>query len=682
MGRNVRRLFQHKSRAVKIVLGLGLLSSTFATVQVPAMAAVKSVTIPLPGMSSLDPTQWGAQILIDQGTILEGLGGYNQKNQIVPKIATHWTVTNGGKTWTFYLRKDAKWSNGDPVTADDFYYAWMRLASPQDSTGALWAGAVQYAVNAWAYHAGQVPASKVGLKVINKYTLQLTEATPHDLTGLLPLAGSMPLNKKVVDAHPTDWFLPKYFVGDGPYVVSSFTPNGRIELTRNPKYVGAKGQFNVGNADQINIIPTPTVPVEDFMANKMDVAGITNPADYQYVMNHPDLKAQLHKDPAYNLYYLEWDHSIDKSPLDNQLVRQAIAMAINKAPIADPVLNGMKGVANGFGPPGWPGVDKEKPLPYDVAKARQLMAKAGYANGKGIPTLYIYCMPAPDPTVLIAQAVAQELKNALNINVKINPTASQMYGQIVWGGLNKGVLPGYVIGSGTANWQDAVGLPMQANMLFGAAGTVGPVSYRKYISNWYFQTYDPVSVKKYGNPDDKTKGIQWSDWVPLQKAVQADNKFLTAWWKKQPKAYQDVNKPVPGQTTLDLWNGMVQAWKNAKTDADKHSAWVAAWKFVGNYSAGNGGTYVGLDGQVYEDQHEPKIVHDINMWMSELGAMSDPAQEAALSAKIVNAVMNTGYAVPLVYNENIYLERSNITGVQSNPWAWGNFYQLQYIEVK
>ncbi|MCL6445589.1 MAG: peptide ABC transporter substrate-binding protein, partial [Alicyclobacillus sp.] len=299
-------------------MAMGLVGAAISTFQVPAMAASKSVTIPLPGMSSLDPSQWGGQILIDQGTILEGLAGYNQKNQIVPKIATHWTVTNGGKTWTFYLRKDAKWSNGDPVTANDFYYAWMRLASPQDSTGALWAGVVQYAANAWSYHAGNVPASAVGLKVINKYTLQLTEATPHDLTGLLPLAASMPLDSKVVNAHPSDWFLPKYFVGDGPYVVSSFTPNGKIVLTRNPKYVGAKGQVNYGNADEIDIIPAPSVPVEDFMAGKMDVATLGNPADYQYVLQHPDLKAQLHTDPLNAIYYLEWDHSVNKSPLDNQ----------------------------------------------------------------------------------------------------------------------------------------------------------------------------------------------------------------------------------------------------------------------------------------------------------------------------------------------------------------------------
>ena len=82
---------------------------------------------------------------------MEGLYGYNDKNQIVPKIATGYKVSGGGKVWTFYLRHDARWSNGQPVTAQDFYYAWMRLLSPQDSTGAVWASVAQYAVNAWQY---------------------------------------------------------------------------------------------------------------------------------------------------------------------------------------------------------------------------------------------------------------------------------------------------------------------------------------------------------------------------------------------------------------------------------------------------------------------------------------------------------------------------------------------------
>src|SRR5579875_1195872 len=86
-----------------------------------------TITYPSPpGISSLDPSQWAAQILVDQGTILEGLYGYNQQNQIVPKIASGYSLSKDGLTWTIYLRKDARWSNGDPVTAQDFYYAWMR----------------------------------------------------------------------------------------------------------------------------------------------------------------------------------------------------------------------------------------------------------------------------------------------------------------------------------------------------------------------------------------------------------------------------------------------------------------------------------------------------------------------------------------------------------------------------
>ena len=115
---------------------------------------------------------------------MEGLYGYNDKNQIVPKIATGYKVSGGGKVWTFSLRHDARWSNGKPVTAQDFYYAWMRLLSPQDSTGALWASVAQYAVNAWQYHAGAATASQVGIKVLNPYAIQLRLTAPHEFTKL------------------------------------------------------------------------------------------------------------------------------------------------------------------------------------------------------------------------------------------------------------------------------------------------------------------------------------------------------------------------------------------------------------------------------------------------------------------------------------------------------------------
>lgn len=671
--------------AASVIMGAGMIGAALTGIApASAMAASSVVTIPEPAISSLDPTQWGGQILIDQGTVLEGLYGYNTDNQLEPKIASGYKISDGGRVWTIYLRKNAKWSNGKPVTAQDFYYAWMRLASPADSTGALWAGVMSGVVNAWAYHGGAASASMVGLKVLNPYAIQLTLNSPEDIIGQLAITGSMPLYPPAVEAHPNNWYLPQYFVGDGPYVVQSFVPNGEIQLVRNPHYVGASGEVNVGNVSQINIIPAPTVPLEDYLANKLSAAMIGSASDYQYIKSHAALESQVVSQPQYNVSFLEYDKSTTASPVDNALVREAIGMALDRAPIANNVLNGMASPAYAFGPASLTPTKYEHALPFNVAAARALLAKAGYPNGKGIPTLALYCQTVANSpsSVAIAEAIQQEMKQELNINFKIDPTAATLWGAITWGGLNEGVEPGFNIGTGVANWNAAGNLTLQANQFVGDAGTMGPASYREHVSNWYFPTYDPAGVFAYGNPNDASAGTSWSDVLKIQASVMKDNTYLTAWFKRQPALYQELNAPQPGNTTMDLWNNLVGQWKAASTNSAKHSVWVNMWKFVSNYSQGDGGTSVGLDGQVYQDQHETTAQYDASIWGNELNAATTASQENSLVSKIDNLLMGQGYVEPIVLNDAIFLVKPGVTDVVSNPWSWNNFYQLQYINVK
>lgn len=681
----MKKFVNKASLAASVIMGAGIIGAALAGIApASAFAADNEVTIPEPGISSLDPTQWGAQILIDQGTVLEGLYGYNSDNQLEPKIASGYKISDGGRVWTIYLRHNAKWSNGQPVTAQDFYYAWMRLASPADSTGALWAGVMSNVVNAWAYHAGAASANMVGLKVVNPYALQITLGEPQDILGQLAITGSMPLYPPAVEAHPNNWYLPQYFVGDGPYVVKSFVPNGEVQLTRNPNYVGNSKEVNVGNVSQINIIPAPTVPLEDYLANKLSVALIGNPSDYQYIKSHANLEAQVHIQPQYNVTFLEYDKSTTASPIDNPLVREAVAMAIDRAPIANNVLNGMAEPAYAFGPASLGPVKYEHALPYNVAAARALLAKAGYPNGKGIGELQLYCQTVANSpaSVAVAEAIQEELKQALNLNFKIDPTAATLWGDITWGGLNPGVEPGFNIGQGVINWNAATNLTMQANQFVGDAGTMGPASYREHVSNWYFPTYDPAGIAEYGNPNDPSAGTSWTDMLKIQASVIKDNAYLTAWFNKQPALYRELNAPQPGNTTMDLWTNLVNEWKAATTPAAKHAVWVNAWKFVSNYSAGNGGTNVGLDGQVYQDEHETKAQYEATIWGNELNGATTAQQENTLASKIDNLLMSQGYVTPLVLNESIFLEKPNVVGTVTNPWSWNNIYQLQYINVK
>lgn len=683
------RTFQKKRAALLSVLSATILTGGLLSVGTTAADAASAsnavVKIPIPGMSSFDPTQFGPQILLDQGTIMEGLAGYSPTGKIVPKIAQKWVPSDGGKVWTIYLRHDAKWSNGQPVTAEDFYFSWMRMDSPQDTTGAFFASIMPYILNGNNYHAGIVPASAVGLQVVNPYELKITLTTPHDIVDELPIASSMPLYPPVVKAHPNTWFLPDHFVGDAPYIVTAFTANGSITLKRNPDYVGAAGEYNVGNVPEIQVVPTPSVPLEDYMANSLSSAIITNPSDYAYVQSHPALKAQLHISPQVQVNYLQWDKSVTPSPLDNVLVRQAIAMAIDRTPLVNSVLSGMGGVTTTFGYPGWPATPYEHGLPYNVVKARALLAKAGYPLGKGIPTLHLYCQTAAvsPASVSIAEAIQQELKSALGINFTIDPTASTLWGAINWGGLNQGILPGYNVAVGDVNFYDSSTLSLDSNYMINLPGVIGPINYMQHISNWYFPTYDPTDVKLFGNPADPKMGLTFAQWAPLQKAALADIAYLNKWLAAQPPAYRSVLEPAPGQSNIELWDGLLKQWQQAKTPAQKHQTWMAAWQFVGNSSGGNGSVNVGLSGQVYIDQHEPKSLYLAQMWNVEGENAIHNSVAVQDTAKVVNFLMQQGYQVPLYYNEMFYLVKPGLSDVSLNPWAWGdNYWQLQYITMK
>lgn len=679
------KMFRKYSAAAAV----GLAAMAFATTglsgvfSASADAASTVVTVPYPttdNLSSLDPIVWGGQVLVDQGTILEGLFGYNAKNQAIPAIADKWQSTDGGRVWTFWLRHNVKWSNGAPVTAQDFYYSWMRLISPIDTTGALWASVMLYVKNSSEYHSGAVPASAVGLKVVNNYELQLTLTGPHDILGDLPLAGSMPLYPPSVKAHPETWWMPKYFVGDGPYVVKSFVPNGEVVLTRNHRY---SGSAKVGNVQQIDLIPAPTVPVEDFVANRLSTTLVTAASDYKYAEAH--LKSELHVAPIAQINYLSWDKSDQASPLDNVAVRQAIAMAINRQPIAASVLSGMGAVTTTFGFPGWGPAKLEHGLPYNVAKARELLVKAGYPNGKGIPTLQIYSQTTANSpqSVLVAEAIASELHQALHLNFKIDPTNATLWGDINWDGENQGIQPGYNISMGVANWNDFTYLPLQSDTAVADYGSMGPVAFRQYAANhWYFPSYDPRDIKLWGNPTNTSLGVSYATWKPLIASATADISYLNAWDAKQPAKYRAYLQ-APGSPSLSQqMQNFIDGWKTAKTSSAKHAAWEAFWKWVGTYSNGNGTASLGLNAQVYVDQHQPHDVYLWEMWQDELNnEVANVSVADHLTADMVNGLMQQGYVVPLYYSQAVYLTKSNLSGVQPNPFSLSGFYQLQNLDL-
>ncbi len=654
------------------------------TMSPDASAATKvvSVVYPAGSLSTFDPLTWSSQILIDQGTTLEGLFGYNAKNQLEPKIAQSWKVSDGGRVWTIQLRHNARWSNGQPVTAEDFYYAWMRMDSPSNTDGATWESVVNYVLNAAQYKSGEVPASDVGIKVVNPYELKITLTAAVNIESWLAIAGSMPLYPPDVEKHSTNWWLPHYFVGDGPYVLKSFQTNGEDVLTRNAYYVGHPGEPNVGNVAQIDLIPEPTVPLEDYESGALDAAIITSPSDYKYALAH--FPKQVHKTPEALINYLGYDHSPDPSALNSVLVRQAIAMAIARAPIVDPVLNNMVGATSVFAYPGFPTDALEhNPYPYNVVRARKLLAEAGYPDGKGIGQLelYTFTQTYSPQSISMAEAVSAELKTNLNLNFKIVPLNTTEENTLMYEGIDPDILPGYSTDLGVSNWDSTVNWPLQSNQWEGFYGSIGPQAYRSHTAAWYLDAYDPRNVQAFGDPTATHLGVAYSTWQPLIKAAKADIAYIDAWTARQPAAYRAA-LVIPGVPTLTQDLALyLSSYKTARTAAAKHAAWEAFWKFVGTYSEGGGTISLGINGEAWNDQHQPPLVANERMWSAELANTPSASQSAALAAKIADAMIQSGYVIPLNYGENVYVAKPTLSQVVANPWQMQYFYQLQYITI-
>ena len=643
--------------------------------------AGSSVTVFNPKMSTLDPTQWQGQILEEQGTLLEGLYGYNQDNEIVPKIATGYTTSKDGRTWTFKLRKDAKWSNGDPVTANDFYASYMYQLDPKNATGQYWLSVLNNVQNSYAYHAGAVKKDQVGLKVVDDYTLQITTTVPHAILGELVLAGSMPINENVLKAHPTDWFEPQNFVSNGPYIVKSFKQNSELVMVKNPNYVGTSGQLNHGNVETIHVLPATTVPVEDYMAGKTDVALVGSTSDLQYVKSHK-LKDQLYEAPTYSIKYLEWTNPSTKSPYDNLKVRQAISKAIQRDPIVSSVLSGMGGATTTFSTPGWPTEKHLKGLSEDINAAKKLLKEAGYANGKGLPTLtlYIAVKQIDAQGEQIAMALGQELQENLGIKTEIKQLNEAQYNNYSYFGPQGDAQPGFILATGATNWSEPASLDMGGTQQLYSMGTLdmSQEATKKYV-DWSKDAYYKPDFAKYGDPNDKNVGVKWSDWAALEKAAQEDIAYIEKWTKEQPADWQPYLVQPGVLTAAEQWKQIEDTWKNAKTNDEKHAAFVSAWSFVAPTAPGARLNMNALDVQVFYNKNESNHRRDLRMWQAQFVNALTIDKGAPLAAKVVDDLTKDAYSIPLFYQKQFYLFKSGITGVQANPWAWGNFYGLQYL---
>lgn len=364
---------------------------------------------------TLDPaTATGKAEATVQMAVFEGLTRLDKDNKPVPGMAKDWEISDDGTRYTFHLR-DAKWSNGEPVTAYDFEYAWKRLLSPE--TGAYYAYQLWYIKNGKEYTDGNVSADEVGVRAIDDKTLEveLIAPTPYFLS-LTAFSGLYPVNKNIVQSNP-DWHTGvDTYVGNGPFKLAEWKHNQKLVLLKNPNYWAADDvkldKIVMTMAESRNTELTMFETGQIDIAEEVPAQEIKRLLDEGTASIHPDLSSYF---SVFNT---------DNDFLKDKRVRRALAMAINRQSLIDNVAQGFQKPAYAFVPNGVPGINgdfREEGGDYfqeNVERARELLAQAGYPNGDGAPTLELMYDNRGDHQKLV-EAIQEMWKSNLNIDVKL-----------------------------------------------------------------------------------------------------------------------------------------------------------------------------------------------------------------------------------------------------------------------
>jgi len=333
--------------------------------------------------------------------LFEGLLRLDAGGSIVPGVAARWDQSADGLTWTFHLRAEARWSNGDRVRAGDFVYAWRRIMDP--ATGS---------------QNRSLLVDIELMRALDEGTLEvrLSNPMPH-FTYLLTLCWLMPLHEPTIRRYGPSWTEPGHIVGNGAFVLQSRTASGPITLARNPQY---------WDAAAVKLRAVTYHPVTDtaaatarFLAGDLDITDRFQIEDLDWLRR--DLGNQVRLEPYLATYMLAFDATLP--PYNDARVRQALVMALDREVLTGKLLKGKYSPAFGIVPPtpGYESVLPEWAGMTDEARherARGLYAAAGYSTHRPLEVVLWYPMSDTD-TRRLMEGIAAMWRAQLGARVRI-----------------------------------------------------------------------------------------------------------------------------------------------------------------------------------------------------------------------------------------------------------------------
>ena len=341
---------------------------------------------------TLDPQKsdafWESNILTD---IYEGLITYAANGDIVPGVAKSWDISGDRKTYTFHLREDAKWSNGEPLLAADFVYSFQRAIDP--ATGGPYASTLAPISNAEAILSGtERNASKLGVIAKDDHTLVITlnSPTPYFLEQLRGQF-AMPVSKTAIEKFGAEWTKPENIFGNGAFMLADWIPRQSITLVRNPYFYAADSV----KLDKIIFYPTEDTP-EEFRRFEAGELHITYRVPADKIETARSQMADSFKNyPSLGTYY--YAVNFDRKPLGtSRNLREALALAIDRETLVEKITKGgevpaysfVPNVLSGYAPSYLP--FKGMPADQRIERAKELLKAAGYGPDNSLSFELLY----------------------------------------------------------------------------------------------------------------------------------------------------------------------------------------------------------------------------------------------------------------------------------------------------
>ncbi|GAB1488158.1 peptide ABC transporter substrate-binding protein [Opitutaceae bacterium] len=356
-----------------------------------------------------------------EGLVAEGPSG----SDTVGGVAERWDISADRLVYTFHLRKDARWSNGDPLTAHDFVRSYQRILTP--SIASEYAYKLYHVVGAEEFMKGELKDfSQVGFKATDDHTLVITlkRLTPFLLEAMKHYSWfpvHIPTVEKFggLERKGTAWTRPENLVGNGPFIMKEWRPQQKIVVTKSPTYWDRA----TVKLDEIHFYPTESIDTEERMFRTGQLDKTNELPNAKIDTYKRDFPTSYRQDPYYGAYF--YRVNVTRGPLADKRVRRALALAIDREAIVKNVTRGGQQPAYNYCPPSDIFTSQAR-LTGDLAEAKRLLAEAGFPEGRGFPKIDILYNTSENHRA-IAEAIQQMWRQNLGVEIGLTNQEWKVY---------------------------------------------------------------------------------------------------------------------------------------------------------------------------------------------------------------------------------------------------------------